>query len=151
MSGADGEAATPGEGRCRSRRCRECDSRHYRRPMKRLVPTPRGMAELDIAGSERHVFVTVTRFDEDGWATEEEMWASHHAESLPLLVSRLTEMPTAEADAVVENLMATWRVKGGPAEGATLTRRFGLGIVGVLLAVAVVAVLLFWAIVAVLN
>lgn len=115
--------------------------------MKRIVPTPCGMAELDVAGSERHVFVNVTVFGEDGWATGVEMWWSHHDEGLAAFLSRSTGMPSAEADAAVKDFMGTWRQRGGPAEGATLTRRFGVGVVGVLLTVALVAVMLTWAVV----
>lgn len=109
------------------------------------------MATLDVAGSAQHIFVTLTLFGEDGWATDDEMWASHHEEALSVLLTRLTQMPPPEADAVVEDLLTTWRQQGGPAEGTSLTRRFGFGVVGVLLAVAVVAALLTWAVVAALS
>ena len=108
------------------------------------------MVELDVAGSERHVFVTVTVFGEDGWGTDEQMWASHHDDGLATLLTRMSELPPAEADAVAEDLLATWRQRGGAAEGASLTRRFGFGVAGVLLAVALVAVLVTWVVLAIL-
>lgn len=114
--------------------------------VKRMVPTPFGMTELDVAGSGRHVFVTVTVFGEDGWATGEEMWWSHQDEGLATFLSRLTGMSPAEAEAATEDFMGTWRQRGGPAESAALTRRFGVGVVGVLLAVASLAVMLTWAV-----
>ncbi len=112
--------------------------------MKRLVTTPRGMAELDVAGSERHAFVTITVFGEDGWATDEEMWGSVQEDGLGSFLAQLSDMPTPQADAIAEEFMATWRQRGGAAEGATQTRRFTLAVVGALVAVAVVAVLLTW-------
>jgi hypothetical protein len=72
--------------------------------MKRVVPTPLGMAGLEIARSERHFFVTVTAFGEDGWATGEEIWGSHE-ESLPTFLTRLTGMPRSQADEAAEDLL----------------------------------------------
>ncbi len=115
--------------------------------MKRMVPTPRGMAELDVAGSERYAFVTVTVFGEDRWATHEEMWGSHQSEGLANFLTRLTGMPSSQADVAAEDFLGTWRQRGGADEGATLTRRFSIGVVSVLLAVALVAVLLTWAVI----
>jgi hypothetical protein len=110
--------------------------------MKRVVPTPRGPALLDVAGSQRHVFVTVTLFGDDGWASHEEMWGSPQSETLAMLLTRMTEMPLPEADAVASEFLATWRDRGGADKGATVARRFGFGVAGVLVAVALVAVLL---------
>jgi hypothetical protein len=115
--------------------------------MKRMVPTPLGMAELDVAGSERHAFVTVTLFGEDGWARHEEMWGSHKDEGLANVLARLTGMPSPEADVVAEDFLSAWRQRGGPEEGATVTRRFGIGVIGVLLVVALLAVLLTLAVI----
>ena len=110
--------------------------------MKRMVLTPVGMAELDVAGSERHAFVTVTLFGEDGWATTEDMWGSHEEEGLASVLARLTGMPSPEADVMAEDFLGTWRQRGGPEEGAAVSRRFGIGVIGVLLVVARLAVLL---------
>ncbi len=101
--------------------------------MKRMVLTPLGMAELDVAGSERHAFVTVTLFGEDGWAAHE---GSHQDEGLADVLARLTGMPSPEADVMAEDCLGTWRQRGGPEEGAAVSRRFGIGVIGVLLVVA---------------
>lgn len=112
--------------------------------MKRIVPTPRGMAELDIAGSERQAFVNVTLFGEDGWATDEDMWWSRQGEGLAQHLAGLTGMPPSAADAVVGDFMDTWRRRGGPAEGAAMTHRFSYGLLGVLLSVAGLTGLVAW-------
>lgn len=109
--------------------------------MKRIVTTPEGMAELDIAGSGRHAFVELTVFGDDGWAVREEMWSSHHDEALGALVSRLTGLTSNEAERMASDFMSTWDEGGGRQEGARLTRRLSLGVVGALLVVGVLAVL----------
>jgi hypothetical protein len=103
------------------------------------------MAELDVAGTGRHAFVTITVFDDDGWAAEEDMWWSGHGEDLAEVLARLTGMTPSEADAQVGEFMSTWTRRGGPAEGAAMTHRFGYGIVGILLAVAGASGLAAWA------
>ena len=70
-------------------------------PQKRIIATPRGMAELDIAGTCRQSFVTVTVFDHDGWAAEEDVWWSGHGESLGELLARRTGLSSFEAEAHV--------------------------------------------------
>ena len=64
-------------------------------PRRRNCATPRGMAELDIAGTERQAFVTVTVFGEDGWVTDEEMRWSRHDEGLVEHLAGLTGMSPA--------------------------------------------------------
>jgi hypothetical protein len=56
--------------------------------------------------------------------------------SLAELVASRTGMSPSQADAHVGDFMRTWERRGGPAQGATMTRRFGYGVVGTLLAVA---------------
>lgn len=114
--------------------------------VKRLVPTPRGTAELDLTGTERHAFVTITVFDEHGWATDEDVWASHQGEGLADRLSGLTGLSPSEADAVATDFLETWRQQGGPAQGAVTTHRFVLGLVGVLLSVAGVSGGVAWAV-----
>lgn len=114
-------------------------------PRKRIFATPCGMAELDIAGTDRQAFVTVTVFDGEGWATEEDMWWSGHGEDLAELLASLTGMSPSESDAVVGDFMRTWKRRGGPAQGAAMTHRFGYGVVSTLLAVAGVSGFVTWA------
>lgn len=109
--------------------------------MKRLVTTPLGTAALDIAGSGRHDFVELTVFGDNGWAVREEMWWSHHEEGLGAFISRLTGLTGNEAERVASDYMGTWDESGGRQEGARLTRRLSLGVVGVLLVVGLLAVL----------
>ena len=111
-------------------------------PHKRIVATPRGMAELEIAGTDRRAFVTVNVFDDEGWATNEDMWWSGHGEGL---AERLTGLSHTEADALVDDFMCTWEGRGGPAKGAVMTHRFGYGLVGTLLAVGGLAGGVTWA------
>ncbi len=112
------------------------------------MATPRGMAELDVAGSKGYCFITVTLFGDDGWVTDEGTWASipKRPEEVRIgaFLARLTGMPEAEADAVAQDFLDTWRRRGGPDEDASLTRRFSLGVVGALVAVALVAALATW-------
>ena len=103
------------------------------------------MAELDIAGTDRQAFVTVTVFDDEGWAAEEDMWWSGRGEDLAELLARLTGMSPSEAGALVGDFMSTWERVGGPAQGAAMTHRFGYGVVGTLLAVAAVSGRVTWA------
>ena len=114
-------------------------------PWKRIFATPRGMAELDIAGTGRHAFVTLTVFDDDGWAAEEDMWWSGHGEDLAELLARLTGMSPSEAETLVGDFISEWERRGGPAQGAAMTHRFGYGVVGTLLAVAGVSGCVTWA------
>jgi hypothetical protein len=114
-------------------------------PWKRIFATPRGMAGLDIAGTARQAFVTVTVFDDEGWAAEEDMWWSGHGEDLAEFLARLTGMSPSEADALVGDFMSTWERGGGPEEGAAMTHRFGYGVVGALLAVAGLSGFVTWA------
>ena len=103
------------------------------------------MAELDIAGTGRQAFVTVTVFDDDGWAAEEDMWWSGHGEDLAELLASLTGMSPSEADAQVGEFMSTWRRGGGAAQGAAMAHRFGYGLVGTLLVVAGASGFATWA------
>lgn len=109
--------------------------------MKRIVTTPEGSAELEIAGSSRrHAFVELTVFGDDGWAVREEMWWSNDDEPLGAFVGRLTGLTSDEAERVASDFMSTWDQDGGPQEGARLTRRLSLGVVGALLLAGVLAV-----------
>jgi hypothetical protein len=103
------------------------------------------MAELEIAGTDRRAFVTVTVFDDEGWATNEDMWWSGHGEVLAERVAGLTGMSQTEADALVDDFMCTWERNDGPAKGAVMTHRFGYGLVGTLLAVGGLAGGVTWA------
>jgi hypothetical protein len=114
-------------------------------PHKRIFATPRGTAGLDVAGTSRRAFVTVTLFDDGGWATDEDMWWSGQSEGLAERVAVLTGMQQAEADAVVGDFMSAWEASGGPAKGATMTHLFRYGLVGVLLSVAGLAGGASWA------
>jgi hypothetical protein len=106
------------------------------------------MAELDVTGSKGYCFVTVTVFGDDGWVTDEDMWASipRRPEEVRIgaFLAQLTAMPEDEADAVAQDFLETWRRRGGPDEDASLTRRFGFGVVGALVAVALLAALATW-------
>jgi hypothetical protein len=114
-------------------------------PQKRIVATPNGMAELEIVGTERRAFVTVTVFDEQGWATDEDLWWSGHGEGLAERVAGLTGMSPSEAEGVVDEFVSTWERCAGPAKGAAMTHRFALGLVGTMLAVAGLAGSVTWA------
>ena len=90
------------------------------------------------------MFVTVTVFDEHGWATDEDMWGSHQAEGLAQHLIEFTSMSPVEADAVVDDFMDTWRQRGGPAQGKAMTHRFAYGSLGIVFAVAGVTGLAGW-------
>lgn len=113
-------------------------------PVKRLVPTPRGTAELDLAGAERHVFVNVTLFDLHGWATDDDIWGSHPREGLAQHLVDFTSMAPVDADAVVSDSMDTWRRRCGPAEGEAMTHRFAYGWLSTMATVAGVTGLVGW-------
>lgn len=115
-------------------------TRRYRHRVKRLVTTPDGLAELDIAGSGRQSFLSVTIFGDDGWPTREEMWWSGQDESLGVFLSRLSGLSADAADRVADDFMGTWEY-GGRQEGARMALRLGLGVASALVGAGVLGVL----------
>lgn len=109
--------------------------------MKRIVTSPQGTFELDVAGSDRHAFVTLTVFGDDGWVVREEMWSSHHEEPLGVFVKQLTGLTDAEAERVASDFMSKWDERGGRQGDARLARRLTLGVVSALLVVGVLVAL----------
>jgi hypothetical protein len=110
--------------------------------MKRLIAAPVGTVEVDVFGTGDYLFVTVCRFDADGWAVTEEMWSSNQDRPLEQFLSAEAGFSDAEAEGHASALLAAFDERGGPAEGAAAKRNFTLAIAGGLAAVALVAVLL---------
>ena len=110
--------------------------------MKRIVTAPLGTCEIDVAGSERQAFVSLTVFGDDGWATHEEMWSSHYSdETLASALARVSGLPPSTAQTTAEDFLATYRERGGASDDARMTRHLARGVAGVLLAIAAASVL----------
>ncbi len=110
--------------------------------MKRLMAAPVGTVEVDVSGTRDYLFVTVCRFDADGWALTEEMWSSNQDRPLEQFLAAEAGFGDAEAERHASALLAAFDERGGPAEGAAATRNFTPAVAGGLAAVALVAVLL---------
>ncbi len=115
------------------------------------MTAPLGMVEVDVTGTRDFLFVTVSRFDADGWCVSEEMWGSNGSHSLEQFLSAEAGFSDDEARRLATALLAAYSERGGYTESAALTRKFALGIVGGLAAVALLAALLTVAISAVLR
>ncbi len=109
------------------------------RTVKRLISTSRGMAQLNVTGTEQQVFVDLTMFDETGRPVIETMWAAHQDERLQAVLARVLGVDEPEAERVAVALLKEWRQSGGSALDTRLTRQFVVGAVGSLLAAATLA------------
>lgn len=109
-------------------------------PAKRLISTPGGLAELDINGSDRSVFVWLTVFGEDGWAVRFDGWSNlEKNEPLEALLVRLSGLDEPEARRVASEFLAGWERHAGREQDVRWHRRFVMGLVGSYLAVAALA------------
>jgi hypothetical protein len=109
------------------------------------------MVEVDVRGTRDFLFVDVSRFEADGRCVSEEMWGSNECQTLEQFLSAEAGFSDEEAKRQAADLLAAYSEQGGYTESATLTRKFTLGVVGGLAAVALLAALLTVAISAVLR
>ncbi len=115
------------------------------------MTAPLGMVEVDVRGTRDFLFVDVSRFDADGQCVAEKTWGSNGSQTLEQFLSAEAGFSAEEAHRHATDLLAVYSDLGGYTESAALTRRFTLGIVGGVAAVALLAALLNGAISAVLR
>ncbi len=107
--------------------------------MKRLLTAPVGVVEVELVGSRDYQFVTVTRFDADGWSVAESSWGSAQDRSLGQFLAEETGFSDAEAAHHAADLSAAYRERGGYEEGSAVARKFTAGVLVTVAAVAVLA------------
>ncbi len=115
------------------------------------MAAPLGMVEVDVAGTPELLFVTVSRFDADGWCVSEEMWNSRWGQTLEQFLSAEAGFSDDEAERHAAALLAAYSERGGYAESAAITRKFKGWLVGGLVTVALLAVLLTVGVFAVIS